>query len=70
MLALRDHGFDALSSLLLGLLFLFGKLFFAHCILPQLLTDLLDALLLGHIHVVLCIVDLLSTHLLVLVSTL
>ena len=70
MLALGDHGFDAFPPLLLGLLFLLGELFLAHGVLPQLLPNLLDALLLGHIHVVLCIVDLLSSHLLVLVSAL
>ena len=65
ILALGDHGLYAFPPLLLGFLFLFRELLFAHCVFSQLLTHSLDALFLCHIHVVLGIVYLLPPHLLI-----
>ena len=70
MLALGDHGLDAFPPLLLSLFFLLGELLFPHGIFSQLLTNSLDALLFCHIHVVLGVVYLLSSHLLILIRRL
>ena len=70
ILALCNHGLYAFPPLLLGFLFLFGELLFAHCVFSQLLTHSLDALFLCHIHVVLGIVNLLPSHLLIHVGSL